>query len=155
MGHIINGMEESHPAEAIAAIRSWYRLQRATVSYGRELQLRHGVTGEQLAILRIVAEQVRWALAELRSRLVMHPATLGQILDRLAKQGLVHLDSDRDDRRRRVVVITARGRSLLSNAPLAGPVRLRTVPAPAADLIRLTKAFEDAVTLFGLEEWAS
>jgi DNA-binding MarR family transcriptional regulator len=40
-------------------------------------------------------------LAVLRQRLVMHPATLGQILDRLTERGLVTLAVDPKDRRRR------------------------------------------------------
>lgn len=61
----------------------------------------HDVTGAQLAVLRLVRE---WgspiALADMRERLVMHPATLGQMLDRLAARDLVTLTADPADRRR-------------------------------------------------------
>lgn len=43
----------------------------------------------------------------MRQRLVMHPATLGQLLDRLAARGLVDLAVDRADRRRRAVELTS------------------------------------------------
>jgi MarR family transcriptional regulator, temperature-dependent positive regulator of motility len=37
---------------------------------------------------------------------------------------------------------------------VAGPVRLRTVPADPERLRRLAAAFDDAVELFGLKEWS-
>jgi DNA-binding MarR family transcriptional regulator len=124
-------------------------------AFNRELARRHGVTGAQLAMLRIVGEQPL-TLAELRSRLVMHPATIGQLIERMQRQGLVDRSVSPDDRRRRLVRPTAKGRQLLQAAPLAGPVRLRHAPPAAAGrLERLAEALEDAVELFGLEEWSA
>jgi DNA-binding MarR family transcriptional regulator len=74
----------------------------------------------------------------------MHPATLGQLLDRLAQRELVNLTPDPGDRRRRV----------LREAPLAGPVRLRQTEADSARLRDLTAALDDAIELFGLEDYA-
>ncbi len=137
----------------IRAIRAWYRLQRAMTRFGQDVQRRHGITGEQLATLRIVGEQEQWQLAELRGRLTMHPATLGQSIDRLATRELVTTDCDPRDRRRRIVAVTAAGRALLAGIPLVGPVRLRTQDADPDRLARLATAFDEAVDLFGLEEW--
>jgi DNA-binding MarR family transcriptional regulator len=143
--------------DAVAAIRAWTHLDQAMAAFDRDLRARHGVTGRQLAVLRLVDE---WGpaptLAELRRRLVMHPATLGQLVDRLAGAGLVELAADAGDRRRRTVGLTAAGRRLLAAAPLAGPVRLRGLPeghaaADPARLRRLAAALTDAIELFGLE----
>jgi DNA-binding MarR family transcriptional regulator len=105
-------------------------------------------------MLRIVAEEPV-TLATLRSRLVMHPATLGQLFDRMQRLGLVELRVSGRDRRKRAVEPTERGRRLLAEAPLAGPVRLRQFAAEPDRLRRLAAAFQDAVELFGLKEWSS
>jgi MarR family transcriptional regulator, temperature-dependent positive regulator of motility len=142
--------------EAVSAIQSWIRLDQAIAAFHRELDRHHGVTGAQLAIMRLLTEwgpEVR--LADLRSRLVMHPATLGQLLDRLAMRGLVDLTADPTDRRRRMVRLTDEGNRVVKEAPLAGPVRLRQVPEDPRRLRRLTRALNDAIVLFGLEEYAS
>jgi DNA-binding MarR family transcriptional regulator len=89
---------------AAAAIRAWTCLDQAITAFNRDLERMHGVTGAQPAGLRLVAEggpQVR--LGGLRGRLVMHPATLGQLVDRLAVRGLVELAADPADRRRRLI----------------------------------------------------
>lgn len=142
------------PAAAIAAVRSWYRFERAFAAAGRQLRSTTGLTGEQLAMCRIVAEREAWAMSELRARLSMHPATLGQALARLAEKGFVRVERDGEDGRRRKVAVTAAGAELLDASPLIGPVRLRSVDAAPEDLETLRRGFALAVELFGLEPWA-
>ncbi|MEV4458195.1 hypothetical protein [Microbispora sp. NPDC049633] len=48
--------------------------------------------------------------------------------------------------------LTPEGRRATEEAPLSGPVRLRHAPADAGRLPR--SAADDAVVLFGLEEYA-
>lgn len=140
--------------DGLEAIRAWVRLDEAMTGFNRFLETRHRVTGAQLAMLRIVQEREPITLAELRASLVMHPATLGQLIDRLARRGLVLRGPSRADRRRREVRLSAAGRRLVSAAPVAGPVRLRFAGAAPQRLKALADAFDDAVNLFGLKEWA-
>jgi MarR family transcriptional regulator, temperature-dependent positive regulator of motility len=142
--------------EAVAAIRAWTRLDQAIAGFNRFLEREFQVTGAQLAVLRLVREWTRErpvALAAMRERLVMHPATLGQLLDRLAARELVAIEPDPADRRRRLVRLTGAGSALLARAPLAGPVRLRYVDVDPQRLRRLAAALDDAIVLFGLEEY--
>ena len=140
---------------ALAAIRAWVRLDRAFAEFNRHLRETCGITGAQLALLRLIDEIGTATLAELRGRLVMHPATLGQLVERLRHHGLVALEPDPEDRRRRRIALTPEAREMLTAAPLAGPVRLRIVEADPARLRRLAAALDDAVELFGLERWVS
>jgi DNA-binding MarR family transcriptional regulator len=140
--------------DAVRAIRSWLRLERAFAAFNRELRATAGLTGAQLAMLRIVAEVGPTTLAGLRERLRLHPATLGQLVDRLREKSLVRLSVDPDDARRRVVELTGEGERALREAPLAGPVRLRSIETDPARLATLADALDDAVELFGLQRWA-
>ena len=147
--------QRAEPAgDAVRAIRSWLRLERAFAAFNRELRATVGLTGAQLAMLRIVAEVGPTTLAGLRERLRLHPATLGQLVDRLREKSLVRLSVDPDDARRRVVELTGEGERALREAPLAGPVRLRSVETDPARLATLADALDDAVELFGLQRWA-
>jgi DNA-binding MarR family transcriptional regulator len=148
--------QRAEPAgDAVRAIRSWLRLERAFAAFNRELRATVGLTGAQLAMLRIVAEVGPTTLAGLRERLRLHPATLGQLVDRLREKSLVRLSVDPDDARRRVVELTGEGEHALREAPLAGPVRLRSVETDPARLATLADALDDAVELFGLQRWAA
>jgi DNA-binding MarR family transcriptional regulator len=144
----------SPPPQAIQAIRAWYRLDRAFTAAGQHLRRTTGATGEQVAICRIVAERDAWAMSELRARLTMHPATLGQAVARLEERGLVRTRPDESDGRRRQVSITQVGRDLLGAIPLVGPVRLRATEASLEDLAAMTRGFTLAIELFGLQPWA-
>lgn len=140
-------------------VQAWAQLERALTRLNQVLENEFGLTGQQLAILRMVDD---WAgpdqatpLATLRERLFMHPATIGQLLDRLADRDLVMVGPDPRDRRRRLVRVTEQGCRVLAKAPLAGPVRLRHVTAEPGRLKRLAEALNDAVILFGLQDYVA
>ena len=139
--------------QALSAIVAWVRLDRAVELFNAELKQRHGITGLQLAVLRILGERPQLPLAALRKALVMHPATLGQAIDGLRKKGLCQVRRNPTDKRARDIAITPDGGAIVAAAPLAGPVRLREVNHDPARLDRLAAALEDAVDLFGLDDW--
>jgi DNA-binding MarR family transcriptional regulator len=139
--------------QALSAIVAWVRLDRAVELFNAELKQRHGITGLQLAVLRILGERPQLPLAALRKALVMHPATLGQAIDGLRRKGLCQVRRNPADKRARDIAITPEGEAVVAAAPLAGPVRLREVNHDAARLDRLATALEDAVDLFGLGAW--
>jgi DNA-binding MarR family transcriptional regulator len=140
--------------QALSVIVAWVRLERAMTEFNTELRRRFGITGLQLAVLRILGERPQLPLAALRKALVMHPATLGQSIDELRRKQLVTVRTDPRDRRARLVGLTEAGTALLAAAPLAGPVRLRQINHGASRLQRVAEAFDDAIDLFGLEPWA-
>jgi DNA-binding MarR family transcriptional regulator len=140
--------------QALSAIVAWVRLDRAFENLNAELRRRYGMTGLQLSVLRILAERPQLPLAALRKALVMHPATLGQAIDKLRVMGLVTVRRDPADKRSRNVALTEAGATLVADAPLVGPVRLRDVAADPGRLERLAAALEDAIDLFGLHPWA-
>ena len=139
--------------QALSAIVSWVRLERAIDAFHLDLKKRFGLTGLQLAVLRICAERPQLPLAALRKALVMHPATLGQSIDELRRMELVTVRTDPSDKRARLVALTEKGKALLADAPLAGPTRLREVDHEVPRLDRLKLALDDAIEMFGLGEW--
>lgn len=146
-------MGEIQPEPALRAIRAWVRLDAAFAGLNRQLRRDHGITGAQLAVLRIVAEQDGITLSALRRQLIMGPASLGQMVDRLARLDLVQLSPAPHDHRIRRVRLTPAGRTVIETAPLAGPVRLRVVPIDPGRAGALADGLEDAVDLFGLARW--
>lgn len=140
-------------AQALSALVAWVRLEAALDAFNGVLRARHGLTGLQLAVLRILRERPQLPLAALRKALVMHPATLGQAIDALRRKKLVSVATDPRDRRARLVSLTAAGSALVEQAPLAGPMRLREVSVAPERLDALSAALGDALELFGLAEF--
>lgn len=136
--------------QALSAIVAWVRLDQAIQNFNQTLRRDFGITGLQLAVLRILGDRPSLPLAALRKSLVMHPATLGQSIDELRAMGLCTVTRDGRDKRARVVALTEQGRELMTRAPIAGPVRLREIETDVARLDTLKTAFEDAVDLFAL-----
>jgi DNA-binding MarR family transcriptional regulator len=136
--------------QALSAIVAWVRLDQAIQSFNQALRREFGITGLQLAVLRILGERPALPLAALRKSLVMHPATLGQSIDELRVMELVSVTRDPRDKRARIVALTDKGRELVAKAPVAGPLRLRDTETDPARLDALKAAFDEAVELFGL-----
>ncbi len=136
-----------------SALAAWARLEKALEALERDMVARFGVTVRQLRLLREISAREPVTLAELRGALGVHPATLGQLADRIARRGLVAVSPDPRDRRRRVVQLTPAGRRLLRRAPQAGPDRLAGLDDDPRRLRRAAAAFADAVDLFGLTPW--
>ena len=130
------------------------RVDHARARFGQHVESAYGVTGAQLALLRIIEEIRSTTLAALRERLVLHPATLGQLIDRLARRGLVELAADPEDRRRRLVRLTDGGREVCPS----GRWRDRSDfgarrPTPTGSAASPPR-WMDALDLFGWKEWA-
>jgi DNA-binding MarR family transcriptional regulator len=136
--------------QALSAVVAWVRLDQAIQAFNQTLRKDFGITGLQLAVLRILGERPALPLAALRKTLVMHPATLGQSIDELRVMELVTVTRDPRDKRARMVALTDAGRALMARAPVAGPVRLRAMDHDVTRLDRMRAAFEDALELFGL-----
>jgi len=139
--------------QALSTMVAWVRLERAMDAFQADMKKRFGLTGLQLSVLRICAERPQLPLAALRKALVMHPATLGQSIDELRRMDLVTVRTDPNDKRARLVGLTDKGKALLADTPLAGPVRLREVDHEVARLDRLKLALDDAIEMFGLSAW--
>jgi DNA-binding MarR family transcriptional regulator len=140
--------------QALSTIVAWVRLERAFENLTLELKQKYGLTRLQLSVLQILRERPQLPLAALRKALVMHPATLGQAVDKLRVRELVTVRRDPEDKRSRIVALTFRGQQLIADAPLTGPVRLRDLAIEPPRLERLATALDDAIELFGLDQWA-
>src|SRR5262245_14687034 len=73
---------------------------------------RHGLTADQFVLLACLAEQDATTQQELARRASSDPSTVRAMLVLLEGRGLVSRQRQPDDRRARIVTLTARGRRL-------------------------------------------
>jgi MarR family transcriptional regulator, lower aerobic nicotinate degradation pathway regulator len=80
-----------------------------------------------LAILGALAEQSGVSQGALAEMLAIHPTDVVGIIDDLLERSLVRRDIDPEDRRRKLVHITARGRRLVTRATAASEAAMAKV----------------------------
>ena len=89
--------------------------RRVTQLYDQALQPA-GLTGPQFSVLAHLRDATDVSIGELAERMVMDPTTLTRALRPLERDGLVAVVPGEDDRRRRVIVLTAAGRAAFRRA---------------------------------------
>jgi DNA-binding MarR family transcriptional regulator len=109
------GTADRHGTVALDAIR---KLIRALGESARMAQGRTGITGAQLFVVRVLAAQPGGlSINELAERTMTHQSSVSVVVTRLAARGLVTRSPSPDDRRRQIVTLTPRGRTLHRTAP--------------------------------------
>ncbi len=131
------------------AIRRIVQVLRETAR-GAEKKL--GISGAQLFVLQRLAAGGSLSIGELAARTATHQSSVSVVVQRLLDQRLVTRGPADDDRRRRVVTLTRRGRALAGRAP--GPAQERLLAALAAlppdELGRLASSLVGVVEAMGV-----
>lgn len=124
---------------ALDAFRSIVQALRLAAGEG---QRRSGVSAAQLFALQQIAEQPKLSINELALRTFTHQSSVSVVAQRLVERGLVAKIAAADDRRRHLLVLTAKGRRALQAAPAAMQHRLiRAFSAlPAAERAVVARA---------------
>ncbi len=105
----------------------------------RALEQTCGISGAQVWILSAIAEQPGITVSCLSSTLSVHVSTVSNMLDKLARVGLVQRRRSKNDRRMVNLHLTAKGQAVLERAPqpLVGLVPHALDNLPASVLERL------------------
>jgi DNA-binding MarR family transcriptional regulator len=98
---------------------------------------RHGVTADQFVLLACLAEQDAITQQELARRASSDPSTVRAMLVLLEGRGLVSRERQPDDRRARLVSLTAKGRRLFERLwETSEPIRVRMLAGFSAEEAR-------------------
>lgn len=91
-------------------LRTLWELDHALQTASKEMLRKHGVTGPQRLVLRIVGRFPQLSPGALAAILHLHPSTLTGIVKRLERRGLLTRRKDPRDRRRVFLGLTPEGR---------------------------------------------
>src|SRR3954463_7246364 len=113
------GAEVTPEAAALPDVLQFMRLLWAIVHAlqmrSKEMSKAFGVTGPQRLVLRVVGLFPGVSPGALAEILHLHPSTVTGVLQRLVSQGLLRRSTDPGDRRRTVLVLTAKGARVNTN----------------------------------------
>ncbi len=93
----------------------------------KDLAGRHGLTGPQLAVVKMLEPVGRLSLSELSWRIRARNSTVTGIIDRMEREGLVQRRRSEDDRRVVHIELSARGLELARSIAVEPVQIFRTV----------------------------
>lgn len=105
-------MEEklaSHHNETYNSITAAYKLMQGRIT---EMLSGEGLTQPQFHVLRIAAKSGGTSIREISDEMLVTPANMTGIIDRLESRGLIRRGSRKEDRRAKIIGLTPRGRAL-------------------------------------------
>jgi DNA-binding MarR family transcriptional regulator len=98
--------------EVLEFMRLTWEVDHALQRTSKRMESELGMTGPQRLVLRILGRFPGLPAGHLADLLHIHPSTLSGIVQRMAKQRLVHRRPDVHDRRRQLLSLTDQGRRL-------------------------------------------
>jgi DNA-binding MarR family transcriptional regulator len=108
----------------------------------KDLAARHGVTGPQLAVVKMLEPVGKLSLSELSWRIRARNSTVTGIIDRMEREGLVERRRSEDDRRVIHITLTKKGQRLAGEIPVEPVQIFRQIlgelsPRDASELSRI------------------
>ena len=107
-----------------ASLDSIRRIVQVLRSASRASERGVGLSAAQLFVLQKLAAEPALSINELAERTLTHQSSVSVVVQRLVARRLVARSTSREDGRRTVLSLTARGRTLLGKAPGAAQDRL-------------------------------
>lgn len=98
--------------EVLEFMQQLWALDHTLQKLSRAMRARHGITGPQRLVLRIVGTYPGISAGLVAETLRVHPSTLTGVFKQLVRRGLLHRHSDEADGRRAVLRLTPKGRKL-------------------------------------------
>jgi DNA-binding MarR family transcriptional regulator len=134
-------------------IQSFRKILRTIDDFSAELKKKHNITGPQAGTLKIISQNGPMTLTDVCGRTFRHITTVGGIVDRLERDGYVVKNRDTQDRRKVLLVATAKGKRLASSAPFAGPVRAMNAleRLPTKEILQINESLETLARIMGEE----
>jgi DNA-binding MarR family transcriptional regulator len=125
--------KRSPPPLNVAVLRSFRVIYGSVRHHFREVQRTCGISGSQIWILHELIKASGIGVSELADKLSIHQSTCSQLIEKLVRAGHVSKTWHKDDGRRAVLTVSAKGRRTLSRVP--GPAE-GVLPEAIAELTK-------------------
>lgn len=98
--------------EVLEFMQQLWSLDHTLQKLSRSMRARHGISGPERLVLRIVGTYPGISAGLVADTLRVHPSTLTGVFKQLVRRGLLRRESDERDGRRAVLRVTPKGRKL-------------------------------------------
>ena len=90
---------------------------RCTDLHSKKLVKKYGLTGPQLILIQVIANEGEIVLGTLAKKVSLSQATVTNIVERLEQRGLLSRRKTENDKRRVIVSVTPKGKEILTQKP--------------------------------------
>ncbi|SNB45346.1 MarR family winged helix-turn-helix transcriptional regulator [Geobacter sp. DSM 9736] len=141
---------ELEVAEILDNIR---RVFQVVNEQSKKVEKETGLTGPQAWAIMTIARLGPLSLTSLARRMYLHPATVGGILDRLEKRGLVARTRSEEDRRVVEITLTEEGMALVEHSPevATSTIARGLETLPQQERAEIMHGLEKLVTILGAQ----
>ena len=134
------------------------KIAQNTNQYSNYLKKTYGITSPQMSIIRIINNNASVpSLSEITQEAGVHITTAEELVDKLQKRKIVKKQRNNKDRRVVGVILTAKGKKILQEAPLGGIFQFYQSLQKISDkeAQQIYNALRKVVKLFGASEAAA
>jgi DNA-binding MarR family transcriptional regulator len=145
-----------HRPLAMAVLEQFRLIFRSAKRHFQWVQERTGVSGAQLWVLAELRRKPGMGMTELAQAMAVHQSTASNLIDRLAKSGLIQRDRSGEDRRVAHLSLTSAGHQTLARAPLPleGVLPDALNSLDDAELVELQQRLEKLASLMKVRDRA-
>jgi len=135
---------ETRRRQALSVLEQFRLIFRSAKKHFQAVRERTGVGGAQLWALAEVQRRPGVRVTELARAMAVHQSTASNLVERLAKDGLLRRERSREDQRVVLLSLTAAGRATVARAPrpLEGVLPNALNAMAATDLLELQACLE-------------
>ena len=102
--------------ESQQILDSFRRIVQVLQNYSKTLETKLGLSGAQLFVLQKVSEAQPCSINDLAEKTLTHQSSVSVVVERLVQKSLVERKADPTDKRRVLILVSAKGRRLLAKA---------------------------------------
>jgi len=130
------------------------RVYQAITEYMKNAEKITGLTGPQLLAVKLLANTAHLRVSELARQMILHPATVVGILDRLETKGMVTRTRSIEDRRVVEIELTDLGKEVVAKAPEIATVMLveGLERLPDTEFYQIAESMKRVVLILGAEK---
>jgi DNA-binding MarR family transcriptional regulator len=149
----LDGLEHSIDSPGTEALKRFRLIFKAVQQHAQWLEKTCGLSNAQLWALWEISQNPGMRPTELAKAMSIHQSTASNLLEKMAKKGLVKRERISEDQRVVSLFLADPGRNILASAPMParGILQDALFALPNSTLISLSESLDELIKAMGIE----
>lgn len=132
----------------ILALRKFRLIIQSAQDHSNQIKLKTGISGSQIWLLQEISDKPNMTVGELAREMSLKSTTISNLLEAVESLNLVNRLKDENDKRRVLLQITTKGKSVLKKSPkpTKGLLPQILLELESSTLINLNKSLDEIIS---------